>query len=132
MARTRRHNQIVICKLTVRQLHHFARQIEILHLRHQHFDVAAVAENPANGGSDLARRQSCGRNLVKQRLKSMKVLAIDERNLYRISRQRLSGHQPAKSASNDDHPRTVFLLHNLYYIRFRKPSAVSKTLGADN
>ena len=42
VTRSRGHDQIVVRNLGIRQLDHPARQIEILHFGHQHFDVSAV------------------------------------------------------------------------------------------
>ena len=88
---TRGHDQVIVGNLSVRELHHAAPQIEILHFRHQYFDVPSAAHNPANRRGNLPRRQSGRRYLVKQRLKSMKVLAIDQRNPHRVLRQSSRG-----------------------------------------
>ncbi len=109
VARTRGYDQVVVRNLRIGELHHPARQIEILHLRHQHFDVPPAAHNPANRRSNFPRRQSGGRHLVKQRLKSMKILPIDQRNLHRVPRQSSRSQQAAKTGPHNHHPRIGFL-----------------------
>ncbi len=126
MARARSHNQVVVGHFSIRQLHHFERQIEVLYFRHQYFDIPPAAQNPANRRRNFSRRQSGGRHLVKQRLESMKVLAIDQRNSNRISGHRAGRQQPAKAPSNNHHSRIGFRIHR-YIIRFTPSLRVSKT-----
>ena len=47
----------------------------------QYSYVALPPEYPPDRGRDIARRQGRGRDLVKQRLKHMVVVPVDERDL---------------------------------------------------
>ena len=50
-------------------------------LSHQHFDVLVRAKNGADRSGDLSRRKPGGRYLVKQRLKGVVILAVDDGDL---------------------------------------------------
>ena len=114
------HDQVVISDFLFLQLQDAAGKIKPLDLRHQHFDVATVAQDPANRCGNFPRGQTGGGNLVQQRLEGVKILAIDQQNLDRGTRQRLRGRQAAKACSYDCHSRFGFLVHRLYIIRFRE------------
>jgi hypothetical protein len=104
-------DQVVIGNLDIRQLDHPARQIEILHLAQQNFHILPT-NNPANGGGDFPRREAGRCHLVKQRLKRVVVLAVDQRHLHGFMGQLPRGQQSAKTAAYNDHPGYVLAVHS--------------------
>ena len=87
-------------------------KIEAHHLAQQHLDVLVPGDNLADGRGDLGRREPGGRHLIQQRLKSVMVLAIDQRDLDRQTGQRLGSLQATEAAADDNDPRTCFLIHS--------------------
>src|SRR5437870_13155187 len=106
MAGSSGNDQIVVRNIAIAKFHNFPREIEILHVAHEHLNVAIAAENPADGGGDFARRQTRSRHLIEQRLKSMEILAIDESYANRIARERSRGEQASETRANYNHMRT--------------------------
>src|SRR5207237_98751 len=74
MAGSSGNDQIVVRNIAIAKFHNFPREIEILHVAHEHLNIAIAAENPADGGGDFARRQTRSRHLIEQRLKSVAAL----------------------------------------------------------
>ena len=63
--RPRRDNQIIIGNFEIGQLDDSVLEINLLHFAQQHFDVAVVAHDPADGCGNLARRKPGRSHLVK-------------------------------------------------------------------
>src|SRR5438552_17698376 len=99
MAGSSGNDQIVVRNIAIAKFHNFPCEIEILHLAHEHLNIAIAAENPADGGGDFARRQTRGCHLIEQRLKSMEIFAIDERGANRGLRERGRGEWSAGARS---------------------------------
>ena len=80
-------------------------QVEAFDLAHQHRHIAPAAEDLAQRGGDLARRQRAGRHLVAQRLEQVVVVTVDQRHIGVEASQPLDGEHPAEAAADHDHVR---------------------------
>ena len=65
--------------------------------------VALPAEDRAQRGGDLGRRERAGRDLVDERLEERVVLAVDERHLDRRAAQAADRLQAREAAADHDH-----------------------------
>ena len=105
VARTGREHEIIELH-TASVGHDFpALEIDAGDFGQHHSGVALAAENVANGRRDIGRRKTRGRHLVEQRLKHMMIVAIDERDVERLTGEALGGRQSAEAAADNDHPR---------------------------
>ncbi len=62
-------------------------------------------QNVANRRGDVGRRKARGRDLVEQRLKQMMIVAVDQRDLERLTGEARGDRQSAEAAADNDHPR---------------------------
>ena len=76
--------------------------VEVRHVSEMGLHVPASFEHAAQRRSDVRRRQTAGRDLVKQRLEQVEVAAVDQRDLEPRGTDRLGGVEPAESAADDD------------------------------
>ena len=72
-------------------------------IRHQHRRILLLAQDMADRPGDLRRRQRSGRDLIKQRLKAMMVLAIDQGHVDGRAGKGLRGHESAEARPDNDH-----------------------------
>src|SRR5581483_343783 len=81
--------------------------IDAANLAHQHRGIGLSVQDVADGPGDVRWRQGCGRDLIKQRLETVMVLAIEDENVHRRLAQRLPHLGPAKSGADNDHLRPI-------------------------
>ncbi len=74
-------------------------------LREQHTRITLMAQDPADGRSDIAGRQGSSGHLVQERLKQMMVVSIDQCDVDRSGFQAARGFEPAEAAADYDHVR---------------------------
>jgi hypothetical protein len=98
-----RDHQVVIGPLAIGQDHATVGDIEIHYLSEQHFRVAMAAQDRAQRRCDLTRRKPAGGHLVQQRLKEMKIAAIDQGERQRNLAETLSGVKAGETAADNDH-----------------------------
>ena len=72
---------------------------------HQHFSVALVAQDGADGLSDVGRRKHCQRDLIEQRLKGVVIAAIDYGDVDRQACEPFCSVKAGKARADDDHSR---------------------------
>ena len=77
-------------------------ELDAPHLAQHHARVLLVAQHGADRLGDVGGRQRRGGHLVKQRLKQVIVVAVDDQHLDRRARQRARREQPAETAAHDD------------------------------
>ena len=123
-------DQIVVGQLEAVHLDDASLQIEAQHFAQQDFDVGVLGEDVANGRGDLSRRNTGSRHLVQQRLEGVMILAIEQRDLHRQTRQRLSSLQAAKAAADDDDPRTSIRIHSRTFMRCRNAAPGTMKVSA--
>src|SRR5215469_6042024 len=111
VARASRHNQIVVRNLAIANVHNFPRKVEVLHLAQKHLNIAIAPENPANGSGDFTGGQAGRRDLIKQRLESMKISAINYRDADRVARDCAGGEQPSEASADYDYMWTELAVH---------------------
>ena len=66
-------------------------------------------DDRADRGRDIGGRKPSGCNLIKQRLKQMVVLLVNQRHLDLVSCQLVRGAEPAEPGANDYHAGQCFL-----------------------
>ena len=86
-------------------------QIEIDYFFKQYFDIGAIPQNPPDWRGNLARGQASGRYLIKERLKCVVILAIDDGNVDRQASDLAGGGKAAEARSDNDDFR--FARHSL-------------------
>ena len=85
-------DQVVVRqRVAVVEVHAPGRKVYFLRFGQQHTRVVVVAQYPANGRGDVARRQAGRCHLIQQRLKDVVVVAVDQRHAHRRAPQRLGG-----------------------------------------
>ena len=77
-------DQRVVRELRAVEMNEPIVDIEAADIAQQHFAVRLPLENRPQRRGDICRRQPAGRHLVQQRLKQMKIAAIDERDYVRV------------------------------------------------
>jgi hypothetical protein len=120
-------DQIVVRDLIAIDRHALCRRIDRLDVGEQHLDISLTAQHPADRRGNVAWRQRRGRHLVEKRLKEMIVVAIEDRDADRRTRQRARGLEPAESTADDHDVRRV-LRHGemLSYGAWRNPFLVAR------
>ena len=93
-------NEIVIGDLSFFGDDELLFEIELTDLTHQDIDILMSSENRANRRRDLPGRKPSRCNLIKQWLKGMKILAVDDRDLNRL-RQSLGSIEAAKARTHN-------------------------------
>ena len=78
------------------------RDIEVHHLSEQYGRILMRTQYSPQRRRDFPGRQRAGRCLIEQRLKEVKIAAVDQRNLHRCMAQRFSRIQTAESSADDD------------------------------
>ena len=81
------------------------RVIEAAGLRQQHLHVGLPPQDPPNRRGDVGRRQRRGRHLIKQRLKQVVIVSIDDRDADGRRGERSRRVETAEPAADDDHMR---------------------------
>ena len=98
-------HKVVVVELSAAGQRHLPRgDVDADDLIHQHFGVALVAQDGADGLGDVGRRKHRERHLVEQRLKQMMIAPVDHGDIDRQVRQ-ARGRVEAGEASTDDRPR---------------------------
>src|SRR5262245_60121792 len=82
------------------------------------------AQDGPQGASDVGGRQGTRRHLIKQRLKEVKIAAVEQGHLNRGLAQRLSGVQAAEAAADDDDAMRV--VHDGYLLPRQRSLATDK------
>src|SRR5262245_3592250 len=83
----------------------FARGIDPRDFRQDHLRVLLAPQDAADRRGDVSGRQPGGRDLIEQRLEEVIVVAIDDGDVERCSRQLLGRRQPAESRPDDHDAR---------------------------
>ena len=78
-------------------------QINAYRVRQQDLDVPLPPQDPADGRSNIPRRQRCGGDLIQQGLEQVMVSSIDDGHIDRFALERTSRIQAAEPAANDDY-----------------------------
>ena len=73
------------------------------------------SQYPADGGGNFAGRQAGGRDLVEQRLKSMVVLTVHDRDLNGKAGKLLGGVESAEAGPHNHHSWSGFVVHTPHY-----------------
>ena len=81
--------------------HLLAYSVDPRHFREHDPDIPLFSEDAANGRGNISRRKRSRCDLIKQRLKQMVVVAIDQRDVERSVRKAFGSRQPTKAASNN-------------------------------
>ena len=122
VGRPARHDEVVVHQHRAGlQVHVVLLEVEAHGLIHQHLDVGMVAQDGANGLSDVRRREYSQRNLVQQRLKRVVVLAIDQRHIHRQVGEPHCRVDASESTADHDHasPHPAFTHSIRSFIRHR-------------
>src|SRR6185312_10821681 len=109
MLGARSHHQVVEGDFKIWKLDNFSSEVKAHNLVHDHFDIFAAAQYPADRRGNFAGRNSSGGNLIQQRLKCVVVPAIDESNSHWQLRQIASCFEPAESSANHYYARFIFV-----------------------
>src|SRR3954465_3391300 len=103
VARTRSDDQVVVCQGFARLQRHFAvREIEMHGFVQQHMYVAIFSENAADRGGEVRGGKLVGRNLVKQRLEDVVVLAIYHGDAHALAGKSAGSIEATESGTDDD------------------------------
>jgi len=95
------YHQIVIRKYRLVRNNATRFQIELSDFLKQHFNIGVSSQYPANRRGNFTRGQAGGRDLVKQGLKSMVVLAVHDSNLNGKAGKLLGGVETAETGPYD-------------------------------
>src|SRR4051812_39501846 len=96
------YDQRVVTDFAALELHDAIVDIERLHVAQQNVAIWLPCDNRAQWRRDIRRRKPACCNLVQQRLKQMKVAAINKSNLHCRAPQSAGSIQSAESAADDD------------------------------
>jgi len=118
MTRAGGDDKVVVGIILAGSLNHPAVEIESRHLTQQDFDILLVAKNRPDWCRNFPWREPRRSHLVKQRLKSVVILAVDERDLDRSLRQFLRRVEAAEAGAHDYHPSCFLAVRHLTSIRF--------------
>ena len=99
------HDQIIVREFAVVRNHDLAFQVDRRGLGKQHLDILLMPENAANRSGNIAGIEPRRGHLVQERLKQVVIPTIEQRDPDRFAGQLLGGVQPAKSTSDNHHPR---------------------------
>ncbi len=108
----KRENQVVVMQGIVLQVDRFRGEIDFQHLVEQHRDIWRIMEDRANRLCNFrSRKAGCG-YLVKERLKKVVVLAVNEGNAGFRRAKCLAKSEPSEPCAENDnvsgcgfHPR---------------------------
>jgi hypothetical protein len=81
--------------------HSFLIELKVDDFCEQDLYVVAAPQNRTNGSGDLAGRESGGRDLVEQRLKSMMIPAVDEDDLNVRRGESARSGQSSEASAHD-------------------------------
>ncbi len=104
-------DEIVVGNLAIRGDDPFLIEIDPLRFAKEHLRVFLLAQNVPQRLGDIGRRQRGGGDLVKQRLKQVMILPIEQGDPHIGLAQGLGGLEPAKAAADDDHSREIALMN---------------------
>jgi hypothetical protein len=110
--RARRHNQVIVRNLPVCRHNPFRRHINPSGLSQHHLGIRLLAQNPPQRLGNIRRGQGRRRHLVKQRLKEMMILPVEQRDPHPGLPQSLRRRQPAKAPANNDHMGQIPLMNS--------------------
>jgi len=103
--RSRRYNQRVVVKhAAVAQNDALGLRINVDGFTQQNLRIFLAAQNTAQRSCNFSRRERTGGHLVQQRLKKVKISAVNQRDLCRCPFQFLCRDQSAESAAKNNHP----------------------------
>ena len=74
---------------------------------HEDFGVGVVAQDGADGRSDLGRRKNRQRHLIEERLEREVIAAVDHSDVHRQLRQRFGGVGSGKACAEDHDARAA-------------------------
>ena len=80
-------------------------QVDARDLSQQHLRIFLPAQNAAHRSGNFCRRQSCGRDLIQQRLEQVMIAAIDHRHLHSSGAQGMRGIQSTETGPDNDDAR---------------------------
>ena len=100
-------DEIVVGHFAVRELDDPSFDIDRRRLAEDHVRVFLMGDHGANRIGDIARIQSRGGDLIKQRLKEVEIAAVDEGHPGRSALERLRGIESAEAAAEDHDVRSV-------------------------
>ena len=86
-------------------------QIEIKHFFKQHFNIGVGPKYPPDGRCDFAGRQAGGSDLIEQRLESVVISPVNDRDLNREAGDPASGGQARETSPHDYYSRSGLALH---------------------
>src|SRR6516162_6999220 len=101
MTRTGGQYQVIVTHAPSVSDHLLASSVDPRHFRKHGPDISLFTEDAANGRGNISRRKRGRCDLIKQGLKQMVVVAIDQRDVERSVRKTFSSRQPAKAAANN-------------------------------
>jgi hypothetical protein len=82
-------------------------KIDSFDLTKDNLNVSMVRKDVTDGPSNISRRESSSRDLIKQRLKKVVVALIDNRYIDRLAGETPGRGKSAKTGTNDDHVCTA-------------------------
>jgi hypothetical protein len=103
MARPGREHQNVIGNVSAIHDDVLAITIDACDCAQQYPGVALASDQASNRPGDVGGRQPCRRHLVKQWLKEVMVLLVDQGDVRRRFGKPLRDSQAAKASAKDDH-----------------------------
>src|SRR5207253_3921207 len=119
MCGARGNDQIVVGDFAIRELDDFAIDIDRCRLAEDYVRVLLSSDDGTNRIGDVARIQRRGSDLIQQRLKEMKVAAVDDRHPRFRALERLRGIETAEAAAEDhDVGCWPFIAHRSAFIVF--------------
>ena len=101
MGRAGGDDEIVVLKGLLAQVHALRREIDRLHLAHQHRSIRLATQDMSQRRRNRGCRQSRRSHLVQQRLKQVVVAAVDQRDVHVRRTQRPNGPQSAEATAHD-------------------------------
>jgi hypothetical protein len=96
-------DEVVVSHAPVVEDHLARSRVDAADLAHLHRHVGLAAEDGPDRPSDVGGRQGGGGDLVEQGLEQVVVAAVDQHDLGRRARQRLSRGEAAEAGPDDDH-----------------------------
>jgi hypothetical protein len=96
-------DQVVVGNILFGGMDDAALEVEALDLFEQAEDVGVPTKNRADGGGDFTGGKSSGSHLIKQGLKGMVVLAVDDSDLGAAGGETTGGVETGEAGAHNDH-----------------------------
>ncbi len=77
--------------------------VDLANLRVTEPDVAGLAEDGADGISDLGGFEHCGRHLVQERQERVEIVLVDDRDSHVFVRETAGSRDAGETTADDDH-----------------------------